>query len=36
MGKGREEVYVSKWFAFKRMQCLLDKDDPVATISTEQ
>ncbi|KAJ8971599.1 hypothetical protein NQ314_000614, partial [Rhamnusium bicolor] len=32
----REEVYVSKWFAFKRMQFLLDKDDPVATINTEQ
>ncbi|KAJ8939482.1 hypothetical protein NQ318_022536, partial [Aromia moschata] len=34
-GKGRQEIYVSKWFAFKRMQFLLDKDEPKDTLDTE-
>ncbi|KAF5276793.1 hypothetical protein FQR65_LT16172 [Abscondita terminalis] len=34
-GKGRKEVYISKWFAFKRMHFLLDRDDPRDTVDTE-
>ncbi|XP_066263077.1 transcription factor Adf-1-like [Euwallacea similis] len=32
-GKGRQEVYVSKWFAFPRMAFLLDKYGPVKAIN---
>ncbi|XP_031350513.1 uncharacterized protein LOC116176175 [Photinus pyralis] len=34
-GKARQDVYISKWFAFERMQFLLDKDEPRETIDTE-
>ncbi|CAH1988847.1 unnamed protein product [Acanthoscelides obtectus] len=33
--EGRQDVYVSKWYAFKRMHYLLDKDEPRETIDTE-
>ena len=32
---GRQEVYVSKWFAFQRMMFLLDKDESRPTVDTE-
>ncbi|CAH0560548.1 unnamed protein product [Brassicogethes aeneus] len=35
-GKGREEIYVSKWFAFTRMAFLLDKDKPRTTINSSE
>lgn len=31
---GREEIYVTKWFAFPRMAFLLDKDKPRNTIDS--
>ncbi|KAG5862732.1 hypothetical protein JTB14_035590 [Gonioctena quinquepunctata] len=33
-GRGREEIYLSKWFAFPRMAFLLDKDEPRPTIDS--
>ncbi|XP_046141943.1 uncharacterized protein LOC123987836 [Osmia bicornis bicornis] len=35
-GKARKDVYISKWFAFKRMLYLLDKDEPRATLDTKK
>ncbi|XP_076673266.1 uncharacterized protein LOC143371681 [Andrena cerasifolii] len=34
-GKGAKQVYCSKWFAFERMQFLLDKNQPRRSISTK-
>ncbi|XP_074031552.1 uncharacterized protein [Leptinotarsa decemlineata] len=34
-GIGQKDVYISKWYAFKRMHYLLDKDEPRETIDTE-
>nr|CAI5829733.1 unnamed protein product [Callosobruchus analis] len=33
-GKGRHEVYESKWFAFRRLAFLLDRDEPTQTINS--
>ncbi|XP_076686022.1 uncharacterized protein LOC143378062 [Andrena cerasifolii] len=33
-GKARHEVYRSKWFAFKRMHFLMDKNQPRRTVNT--
>ncbi|XP_050298442.1 uncharacterized protein LOC126737557 [Anthonomus grandis grandis] len=33
-GKGRQEVYISKWFAFTRMAFLLDRDEPTETLTS--
>ncbi|XP_023022455.2 uncharacterized protein [Leptinotarsa decemlineata] len=33
-GRGREEIYISKWYAFQRMGFLLDKDKPRETIDS--
>ncbi|XP_031332855.1 uncharacterized protein LOC116163143 [Photinus pyralis] len=35
-GKARQEVYISKWFAFERMHFLLDRDAPRDTLDTEK
>lgn len=32
---GRQDIYVSKWFAFERFHFLLDKDEPKDTLNTE-
>lgn len=32
---GAKEVYITKWFAFKNMLFLEDKDQPRPTLSTE-
>ncbi|KAG5887834.1 hypothetical protein JTB14_022691 [Gonioctena quinquepunctata] len=31
-GKGQHEVYISKWFAFKSLSFLLDRDEPTQSI----
>ncbi|VEN55442.1 unnamed protein product [Callosobruchus maculatus] len=33
-GKGTDEVYESKWFAFRRLAFLLDRDEPTQTINS--
>nr|XP_023022455.1 uncharacterized protein LOC111510749 [Leptinotarsa decemlineata] len=33
-GREREEIYISKWYAFQRMGFLLDKDKPRETIDS--
>ncbi|XP_071639782.1 uncharacterized protein [Temnothorax longispinosus] len=35
-GKGRHEIYKSKWFAYESLQFLEDKDEPRRTISNLQ
>ncbi|XP_060881404.1 uncharacterized protein LOC132952911 [Metopolophium dirhodum] len=32
-GKGRDEIYKSKWFGYEHMQFLNDKDEPRKTIN---
>ncbi|GLV38630.1 hypothetical protein CBL_05629 [Carabus blaptoides fortunei] len=36
IGKGRHEIYISKWFAFDHMAYLLDKDEPRTTMETDK
>nr|CAH7716060.1 unnamed protein product [Callosobruchus chinensis] len=32
-GKGRDQIYISKWFAYESMQFLDDRDDPQKTVT---